>query len=79
MIKIYFTPSGGVVAGCTASVRIKLCVEITFVDIFMTIVTAEPDFPEAPFLSLFMTGKAGGCQVCTFEREPALVMLFDRI
>jgi hypothetical protein len=42
----------------------------------MTIGAADAYLPEAPFLSLLMTGKTGCCQVCPFEPEPAIVVLF---
>jgi hypothetical protein len=77
MVKINFTPSIAVMAAFTTFLLIKSLVKVRFMDVIMAIDTTDTDLPETPFVTLFMTGKTGGCQVGTCQLKCSLVMPFN--
>lgn len=52
-------------------------VDPVLVHIIMAIAAYQADTAEAPFLGFLMTGKTGSGQMCTIEREWALLMFFQ--
>ena len=63
----------------TIGFRIIFFIDLSIVNIFMTIDTPDPDLPEVPFPGFLMTGEAGCCQVRPFQVKPALIMLVNRV
>ena len=78
MIIGYVAPPGRIMTDCAIGFRIIFFVDLSVVNILMTIDAAAADFPEAPVPGFLMAGEAGDCQVCPFQAEPALVMLINR-
>ena len=65
MIKINFSPPIAVMVTLTGRFRVIFFIQVRLMDIFMTINASVTNLPETPFVTLFMTGKTGRCQVST--------------
>ena len=66
MVEIYFFPWVNNMAIFTFSFRVKFCIDFILVDVLVTIVAADSDFPETPFFLLFMAFKTRCCNVGAF-------------
>ena len=53
----------------TGRFRIIFLIQDRFMDVLMAIVTFYSYLPETPLVILLMTGKTGGCQVCSVQIE----------
>ena len=71
-------PSGRFMAGHAVGFRIKFRIDLSFMNILVTIHATNPDFTETPVPGFPVTGDTGGCQVPAFEPESSLVVLIDR-
>jgi hypothetical protein len=79
VIKGYTRPSGFIVAGFTACLRIIPGLNKALVNILVTVPAIDPYRSEAPFFLFFVAFGTGCCLVSPLEGKGTLAVLFKGV
>jgi hypothetical protein len=77
MVVNNIVPPGRVVAGGAVGFRVKLAVDLSFVNILVAIDATDANIAETPVARFPVAGDAGCCKMTSFKMKPSQVVLSD--